>query len=145
MILEDGAGRFHRTCVDGKQRLSSVSAFLHGDIPCHDKDGKSWYYSHRVETDAEGKNVVVQRRKNILPDDIKAKFREKQFVCYDFDDLSQDQEEDLFARVQMGVQLSPAEKMRATNGPWQDFVRLFERDFQCVVSCELPALHDPLH
>jgi hypothetical protein len=33
----------------------------------------------------------------------------------------------------MGVSLTPAEKMRATSGPWQDFTRLFEDDFSSVV------------
>jgi hypothetical protein len=29
-------------CVDGKQRLSSVRAFVKGIIPCHDHDGEKW-------------------------------------------------------------------------------------------------------
>jgi hypothetical protein len=30
-------------CVDGKQRLSSVRAFVKGMIPCHDHRGEKWY------------------------------------------------------------------------------------------------------
>jgi hypothetical protein len=30
-------------CVDGKQRLSSVRAFVKGIIPCHDHEGEKWY------------------------------------------------------------------------------------------------------
>jgi hypothetical protein len=60
-------------------------------------------------------------------------FRQKEFVCYEFKNLSPKQEEDLFGKVQMGVSLTPAEKMRATSGPWQDFTRLFEDDFSSVV------------
>jgi hypothetical protein len=30
-------------CVDGKQRLSSVRAFVKGMIPCHDMRGEKWY------------------------------------------------------------------------------------------------------
>jgi hypothetical protein len=33
-----------RVCVDGKQRLSSVHAFMEGKIPCHDKSGKPWSF-----------------------------------------------------------------------------------------------------
>jgi hypothetical protein len=29
-------------CVDGKQRLSSVQAFVQGLIPCHDHRGDKW-------------------------------------------------------------------------------------------------------
>lgn len=29
-------------CVDGKQRLSSVMAFIKGMIPCHDHRGEKW-------------------------------------------------------------------------------------------------------
>ena len=60
-------------------------------------------------------------------------FRQKEFVCYEFKNLSSKQEEDLFGKVQMGVSLTPAEKLRATSGPWQDFTRLFEDDFSSVV------------
>jgi len=65
---------------------------------------------------------------------VKREFREKEFVCYEFIDLTPVQEEDLFARVQMGMSLTPAEKLRATNGPWQDFTRLFEEDFRDVLN-----------
>lgn len=30
-------------CVDGKQRLSSVRAFVQGLIPCHDHNDEKWY------------------------------------------------------------------------------------------------------
>jgi hypothetical protein len=55
-------------------------------------------------------------------------------VSFEFKDLSPEQEEDLFARVQMGVQLSAAEKMRASSGPWQELARLFVEDFPNVYS-----------
>lgn len=38
----DGNGRIKRVCVDGKQRLSSVRAFMEGKIGCHDKRGGMW-------------------------------------------------------------------------------------------------------
>lgn len=58
----------------------------------------------------------------------------KEFVSFEFKDLSPEQEEDLFARVQMGVQLSIAEKIRASTGPWQELARLFVDDFPIVYS-----------
>jgi hypothetical protein len=61
-------------------------------------------------------------------------FLAKEFVSFEFVDLSPRQEEDLFARVQMGVQLSVAEKMRASTGPWQELARLFVDDFPIIYS-----------
>jgi hypothetical protein len=59
-------------------------------------------------------------------------FLAKEFVSFEFKDLQPDQEEDLFARVQMGVQLSLAEKMRASTGSWQELARLFVDDFPVI-------------
>lgn len=111
-------------CVDGKQRLSSVRAFVQGIIPCHDFRGEKWWY---VDT-SNG------RRRKVLPAETKKMFLSKDFVSFEFKDISQEQEEDLFARVQMGVQLSLAEKMRASTGPWQELARLFVDDFPMVYS-----------
>ncbi|KAL2354570.1 hypothetical protein BJ546DRAFT_843645, partial [Cryomyces antarcticus] len=123
---DDGTIRHKRVCVDGKQRLTSVSKFVRGHIGCHDK-----YY--RDKLDEEGKPEATRRRL-ILPEDVKRNFRAKTFVCYEFSNLSPKQEEDLFARVQLGVALTPAEKLQAMDGPWQKLARLFERDFEDVVN-----------
>jgi hypothetical protein len=74
------------------------------------------------------------RRRKILPEEDQKKFLAKEFVSFEFVDLSPKQEEDLFARVQMGVQLSVAEKMRASTGPWQELARLFVDDFPVIYS-----------
>ena len=40
---DDGsAPKYKRTCVDGKQRLSSIRDFIEGKIPCHDRKGSPW-------------------------------------------------------------------------------------------------------
>lgn len=41
-VLNDGNPRDILVCVDGKQRLSSVQAFVKGIIPCHDHRGDKW-------------------------------------------------------------------------------------------------------
>lgn len=108
-------------CVDGKQRLSSVRAFIKGMIPCHDHRGENWWFSNEAG-----------RRRRILSDAVQRAFLNKDFVTYQFNGLSQEQEEDLFARVQMGMTLTAAEKMRASSGPWQELARLFVDDFPAV-------------
>ncbi|KAF2005211.1 hypothetical protein P154DRAFT_518746 [Amniculicola lignicola CBS 123094] len=139
-----GASRTLLVCVDGKQRLSSVRAFVQGLVHCHDYRGEKWWF--RV---APGSTRVNSKR--VLPEAARVAFLAKEFVTFEFNELSQEQEEDLFARVQMGVQLSAAEKMRAQTGPWQELARLYvdhfpsifallknttrAKDFQMALSC----------
>jgi hypothetical protein len=66
-------------------------------------------------------------------------------VSFEFKDLTPEQEEDLFARVQMGVQLSAAEKMRASSGPWQELAKLFVEDFPDVYSLVKGEARLPIH
>ncbi|KAF2629695.1 hypothetical protein BU25DRAFT_408967 [Macroventuria anomochaeta] len=111
-------------CVDGKQRLSSVLAFVKGMIPCHDHRGEKWWFCEPAGS----------KRKRVLSKQLQKQFYQKDFVSFEYNNLSPEQEEDLFARVQMGVQLNLAEKMRASTGPWQELARLFVADFPVVYS-----------
>ncbi|KAH7075764.1 hypothetical protein BKA63DRAFT_470115 [Paraphoma chrysanthemicola] len=120
----NGAQDSIHVCVDGKQRLSSVRAFIKGMIPCHDHRGEKWWFC----------DTPSSRRKKVLLEETQKQFLAKELVSFEFKDLSPEQEEDLFARVQMGVQLSLAEKMRASTGPWQELARLFVDDFPIVYS-----------
>lgn len=43
---ETGELRDVRICVDGKQRLTSVKAFMDGMIPCKDRNDVAWLVSH---------------------------------------------------------------------------------------------------
>jgi hypothetical protein len=79
-------------------------------------------------------DTQLSRHKKIISEEVQKQFLAKEFVSFEFKDLSSEQEEDLFARVQMGVQLSAAEKMRASTGPWQELARLFVDDFPIVYS-----------
>ncbi|KAK3061918.1 hypothetical protein LTS18_005178 [Coniosporium uncinatum] len=42
ITLADGSTRIKRVCVNGKQRLSSIKAFVNGKISCRDRTGKKW-------------------------------------------------------------------------------------------------------
>ncbi|KAL6710829.1 hypothetical protein ACN47E_007886 [Coniothyrium glycines] len=121
--VENGRPLHRLVCVDGKQRLSSVRAFVKGMIPCHDHRGQKWWFSDSPEG---------HRKKKILPAATQRMFLDKDFVAFEFTNLSSEQEEDLFARVQMGLQLTLAEKMRASTGPWQELARLFVDDFPTI-------------
>lgn len=53
-------------------------------------------------------------------------------MCIEYWELTAAQEEDLFARVQKGIPLTAAEKMRAMSGPWQELAKAFVNDFPRV-------------
>ncbi|KZF20883.1 hypothetical protein L228DRAFT_249713, partial [Xylona heveae TC161] len=120
---EGDEARYKRICVDGKQRLTSIREFLAGNIPIRDKHGRKWYY-------VDNGNGKSGRR--VLPESAKHQFRNKSVVCYEYQDMGREHEEDLFARVQEGVTLTAAEKLRATSGPWQSFIKDYEEDYPTV-------------
>ncbi|KAF2273292.1 uncharacterized protein EI97DRAFT_503573 [Westerdykella ornata] len=123
LTSRDGKTSHSMVCVDGKQRLSSVRAFIKGMIPCHDYRGEKWWFCN-----------TSNRPRKVLSETAQRQFLSKEFVSFEFKDLSRGQEEDLFARVQMGLQLSAAEKIRAASGPWQELAKTFVEDFPDIFS-----------
>ena len=101
-----------------------MRSFVKGLIPCRDHLGNKWWFCETGNT---------RLAKKILSDKDREAFLDKDFIVFEYTDLTQEQEEDLFARVQMGVQLTLAEKMRASSGPWQEFAKLFEEDFKSLL------------
>ncbi|KAH8093964.1 hypothetical protein BXZ70DRAFT_1035175 [Cristinia sonorae] len=101
LLLASRMDRGHRVyrCVDGKQRLTSIQMFFDGLIPYQDpKTKKLWYC---------GKSHKVKRLQ--VPDEWKKKFEKKELLV----GLSATQEHEMFARVQLGMSLSHAEKLQA--------------------------------
>jgi hypothetical protein len=134
-----------RTCIDGKQRLTSIQRFMDGEIPHKDSftNEKLWY-----------KPSATNARRKLLPKQLIHQFSNKQIVCVEYSDINPDQEREIFQRVQLGVALTPAERMQAIVGPWPTIIREIQsqvlgedgfqgyldwghargRDFQCVAS-----------
>ncbi|KAL6301876.1 hypothetical protein BKA93DRAFT_919266 [Sparassis latifolia] len=122
-----------RVCIDGKQRLTSIQL-------CTNK--KYWY-----------RNGPGPKRA-LLPKQYMQTFANKQIVCVEYDGLNDDQEREIFQRVQLGVALTPAERMQAITGPLPTLIREIQskllgeggfgndldwgrargRDFQCLAS-----------
>ncbi len=73
-------------------------------------------------------------RKKILPESVKEEFRKIELLCTEYKGLTERQEIELFQRVQLGKPLSQAEAFRATQGSWQEFAKLYERDFSDVIN-----------
>ncbi|EIW77494.1 hypothetical protein CONPUDRAFT_61476, partial [Coniophora puteana RWD-64-598 SS2] len=113
---------------------------------------KYWY------KDASG----VTRRK-LLPPAYRSQFANKQIVCVEYTSLTGDQEREIFQRVQLGMALTPAERMQALVGVLPSLVREVQsqilgesgfqgcldwgtsrgRDFHCLASILFMIQHLP--
>ncbi|KAI9507223.1 hypothetical protein F5148DRAFT_144121 [Russula earlei] len=97
---EDGSET--RVCIDGKQRLTSIQ-----------KITAKRYWCKKYGTAA----------RLLLPPPLQQSFSNKQIVCVEYDSLTDEQEREIFQRVQLGVALTPAERLQAIVGPWPSFIR----------------------
>ncbi|KAJ3764390.1 hypothetical protein EV360DRAFT_31608 [Lentinula raphanica] len=102
----DDDGFEHRTCIDGKQRLTSIQLIT----------GQKYWYKI-AETDDKKKN------KELLPERLRTMFANKQMVCVEYTGLTNANERDIFKRVQQGVALKPSEKLGAISTPRSKFIR----------------------
>jgi hypothetical protein len=117
---DDGIERFQRISIDGKQRLSSIRSFVAGDIPCLDRKNRKWWFTN---------SPTAKGQRHILPEKVRRDFLKTELLCAEYPDLDRVQEEEMFSRVQLGVPLTPAEKLRATTGPWQQFAVELQHKF----------------
>ncbi|KAF8918185.1 hypothetical protein CPB85DRAFT_1471724, partial [Mucidula mucida] len=111
-VHDDGEEK--RTCIDGKQRLISIQRCVFHS-PCRSHcliaAQKYWY---KTSSNNRGPG---------LPPHLKTRFDNKQLTCVEYDDLTEDQEREIFRRVQLGVQLTPAERLQALSGPLPTYIR----------------------
>ncbi|KAK0209877.1 hypothetical protein IW262DRAFT_1415692 [Armillaria fumosa] len=106
-----------KTCIDGKQRLTSIHRFMDGLIPHqdHETGDKYWF--------KDNPGAPSKRKKNLLPEYLRRMFSNKQIVCVEYQDLADDGERDIFQRVQLGMALTPAEKLQVINTPRAQLIR----------------------
>ncbi|KAL0065314.1 hypothetical protein AAF712_007648 [Marasmius tenuissimus] len=113
---EDGSET--KICIDGKQRLTSIHLFMTGAIPHRDAETGQQYWFVKDPKD----------KKELLPEKYRMIFSNKQIVCVEYQELKDTDERDIFTRVQLGVALTPAEKLQAISTPRVDLIRrLMER------------------
>ncbi|KAG1862585.1 hypothetical protein DFJ58DRAFT_233981 [Suillus subalutaceus] len=145
-VTKDDDGEPIRICVDGKQRLTSIQKFLDGLIPHRDVRTKKSYWFVRS---AKQKTTRLE-----IPEEWKRRFAETRITCVEYHNLTPEIEREIFQRVQLGVQLTAAEKLQAISSPWADWIADLElrhvnvdnkglasvlewdttrgRDFQCI-------------
>ncbi|KAF8873898.1 hypothetical protein BD779DRAFT_1664324 [Infundibulicybe gibba] len=129
--FEDGSET--KTCIDGKQRLTSIHRFMDGLIPHKDSltGEKLWY----TDVSPEGKTSRVRK---VLPEKYRRLFANKQVVCVEYQDITDSDEREIF-------QLQVVSSSRATfirqlqasfltedNGEALDWERARGADFRCL-------------
>ncbi|KAI0808252.1 hypothetical protein C8Q74DRAFT_1188435, partial [Fomes fomentarius] len=122
-----------RVCIDGKQRLTSIQF----------KTSKKYW-----------SRPAAGEKRLLLPKPLLQTFSNKQITCIEYDALEDDQEREIFQRVQLGVALTAAERMQAIPGPRPSLIREVQayvlgddgfgedldwghnrgRDFQCLAT-----------
>ncbi|KAF6752450.1 hypothetical protein DFP72DRAFT_1070396 [Ephemerocybe angulata] len=112
---EDGAET--KICIDGKQRLTSIRRFMDGLIPHKDPiTSEKWWYKDIPTTSN-------RTHKKILPEKLRRAFANKQIVCVEYQDITDNDEREIFQRVQLGMALTPAEKLQVVNTERSKFSR----------------------
>uniref|UniRef100_A0A0W0GDG2 GmrSD restriction endonucleases N-terminal domain-containing protein n=1 Tax=Moniliophthora roreri TaxID=221103 RepID=A0A0W0GDG2_MONRR len=106
-----------RTCIDGKQRLTSIRLFMDGLIPHKDPHTSQQLWYRDIPGASKGGNKIL------LPEKYRQIFANKQVVCVEYGEVSPSDERDIFRRVQLGMALTPAEKLQANSTPRANFVR----------------------
>ncbi|KAF8907015.1 hypothetical protein CPB84DRAFT_1639780, partial [Gymnopilus junonius] len=101
---EDGSET--RVCIDGKQRLTSIRRMTNRKL----------YYTSTPGTRRKTITAIMQQN-----------FNNKQIACFEYEDVTAAQEREIFQRVQLGVALTPAERLAAINGPYADLVRTMRK------------------
>ncbi|KAF9258648.1 hypothetical protein L218DRAFT_824021, partial [Marasmius fiardii PR-910] len=114
---EDGSES--KTCIDGKQRLTSLHLY-HSDL------------FHRFDRDTGRQYWFVNpnnKHGELLPERYRTIFSNKQIVCVEYQELKDTDERDIFTRVQLGMALTVAEKLQAISTPRADLVRQLMQAF----------------
>ncbi|KAH6874803.1 hypothetical protein BKA70DRAFT_1128822 [Coprinopsis sp. MPI-PUGE-AT-0042] len=112
-----------KICIDGKQRLTSIRRFMDGQVriavfhvlfvlTC--LTAEKWWFKE---------SPPGQKARKVLPEKLRKTFANKQIVCVEYQDISEDDEREVFQRVQLGMALTPAEKLQVTNTHRSTFVR----------------------
>ncbi|KAJ8457443.1 hypothetical protein ONZ45_g18309 [Pleurotus djamor] len=123
----DDGERYIMTCIDGKQRLTSILRFMRGEIPSINPNTKDeiWYPApHLLENGhPSGKSIKVLNQKAMHQWDSLT------VGCAEYDKLEDKMEREIFRRVQMGVPLTGQERMQALSTWRANLVLAFKKTF----------------
>ncbi|KAI9275617.1 hypothetical protein BDA99DRAFT_495967 [Phascolomyces articulosus] len=121
-------GRVVRVCIDGKQRLTSILRFMNNEIPYLEMvDGRTVDKFYSSETEEDG-------RREYLDDNVRDHFDHTELVCVEYTNLDTDSEIEIFSRVQLGVPLTTAEKLKANGTPISEFCQTMYNQYKYELS-----------
>lgn len=120
-IYMDEEGYEQRVCIDGKQRLTSIQKFYHGQIAYRDPMTKKLWWYTRTEH--------LKNKRQEIPEDWKRDFARKEITCVEYRGLSDQFERDLFKRVQEGAPLTASEKLQAVASHWSSWINQLQAQF----------------
>ncbi|GAN08355.1 conserved hypothetical protein [Mucor ambiguus] len=131
-------GQEVRIVIDGKQRLTS--ARRQNLLPYIDNSSGSpveKYYIERLDQDADDEVEQILRQNHKAPRHFITKeefdiFNNFEFVCVEYLDITEDDEFEIFSRVQLGVAITSAEKLKATNSKVAEKCRELADEYQVI-------------
>lgn len=92
-------------CVDGQQRLTAIFEF----------------FDDELELDEEMARRIGGAKYSTLPDEVSDAFDDFEIDMEEIEDATDDELEELFKRLQLGMPLNTAEKINAIQGELRDF------------------------
>lgn len=90
------------TCIDGRQRITSLQKFHNNEIPV-DYNGETLYFTKIPDDKKDNKDVRVMKTEE------KTWFLNRNISVIQYDNLTYQEQIDIFKRIQLGVALSPGE------------------------------------
>ncbi|KAJ7274194.1 hypothetical protein C8J57DRAFT_1506303 [Mycena rebaudengoi] len=120
--LDDGTET--KTCIDWKAAVNvDPQVFMDGLIPHKDPatSEKLWYRDNPAHPTKAHKKLLPVKYRNL--------FDNKAVVCVEYQDLKDADEREIFQRVQLGVALTPAEKLKVLTTPRAKFMRTLQETF----------------
>ncbi|ESK89895.1 hypothetical protein Moror_810 [Moniliophthora roreri MCA 2997] len=112
-VSKEEGGSTIWTCMDGKQRLTSIKRFMDGEIPHRDHiTRENLFFKHNPHV-----KHGAGKKKKLLPQRYRDIFLRKRLFCVQYHSLDFSQEQEIFQRVQLGMPLTFAEILNVNFSP----------------------------
>ncbi|KAG6849420.1 hypothetical protein H0H93_008568 [Arthromyces matolae] len=103
-----------KICIDGKQRITAIQRFINGEIS---------YIDSELNKELWFKKVPTGRKGQVLTRAQQTRFLGTMILTCKYSTINENDEREVFQRVQNGITLTSHERLKAVNGPNCDLVR----------------------
>ncbi|KAI8068806.1 hypothetical protein BDF21DRAFT_495960 [Thamnidium elegans] len=111
-----------RSAIDGKQRLTAIHRFMNNEIPYLDRETNQEKYYYKELKGDDGLAYLTEEELET--------FNSYEFLCVEYTNITEDQEYELFSRVQLGVSITNQERLRAHNTPVAKICKEITEEYQ---------------